>query len=614
MKKAVVKFLLFFVVFTAIFVVQKPVFMSVYSSTLGISSLWDWVAVPWHGLPMDFAVAGYLSVVPGILIIAMVWTRRRWPGIAMNIYLGIVAAIISAIFCLDMVLYSYWGFRLDMTPFFYVATSPSAAMASAEWWQVLCGSLGFLIAGALIWWALWALNRSIDVQPSRSPKTTAVLCVMLAALIIPIRGSVTVSTMNPSRSYFSQIRGLNHAATNPAFNLLYSATHQNDFATRYRFMDQAEADTVFASMGQLPDTTATPPAPLLRQPRPDIVFVVLESFSNHLMPALGGAPVAMGLDSLAREGVLFTNLYANSFRTDRALPSIFSALPGQPSSSVLKYIGKIEAMPSIPLELKKAGYTTSYFYGGDTNFTNMQAYLMAMGFDSVMSDKDFSVKEKASKWGAPDHLVFQRALESLKQHSYDPRHPRLAVVQTSSSHEPFEVPYHNPRFAGNDRQNAFAYTDSCLTAFVDSLRATPSWDNTLIVAVPDHYGCWPQNLKQMPERHAIPLVLAGGTLAEGNRTVGSYGTQADIAATLLGAMNLDHSAFPFSRDLMRNAAPIAVMTEPGSIAVVTPEGYLAWNCDAAETEDSDLPPELREQAVLRAKAWLQTLYRYIDSL
>ena len=118
MKHAVAKFILVFAVFTAVFVLQKPLFMGVHSDAVGVESSYDFLTVAWHGLSMDLAVAGYLTVIPGLLIICMLLTPRTWPRRVLDIYIAVCAACISAIFCLDMVLYSYWEFRLDTTPFF----------------------------------------------------------------------------------------------------------------------------------------------------------------------------------------------------------------------------------------------------------------------------------------------------------------------------------------------------------------------------------------------------------------------------------------------------------------------------------------------------------------
>lgn len=77
--------------------------------------------------------------------------------------------------------------------------------------------------------------------------------------------------------------------------------------------------------------------------------------------------------------------------------------------------------------------------------------------------------------GAHDHLVFNRLLEDLKaeaaEGTAEEKTPHFRVLQTSSSHEPFEVPF---RRLENDRLNAFAYTDSCAGDFVRQFRELPS--------------------------------------------------------------------------------------------------------------------------------------------
>ena len=69
----------------------------------------------------------------------------------------------------------------------------------------------------------------------------------------------------------------------------------------------------------------------------------------------------------------------------------------------------------------------------------------------------------------------------------------LRVIQTSSSHEPFEVPYSAP--FPDKRAVAFAYTDKCLGEFIRFLKSDSSrWEQSLVVLVPDHYGAYPRDL------------------------------------------------------------------------------------------------------------------------
>lgn len=610
MRNAALKILAYFSTFVILFILQKPVFVAVYASLIGPEawgSLWQVIA---NGFSMDCAMAGYFTIIPALLVIARLWTDSRALTVMDRIYAAFAALLISAVFCLDIALYGYWGFRLDTTPLFYFSTSPAAALASAGAGLIAGGFAAMAALAFIIYLILTRLPGRIPVARLRSAGATAVAVLLAAALFIPIRGGFTVSTMNLSRAYFSQNQRLNHAAINPMFSLMYSATHQSDFASQFRFMDAAEADSVIE---QLTDTSTYRPdsvPPLLTVSRPDIVMIILESFSSHLMPSLGGTPVAVGLDSVAAGGLLFTNFYANSFRTDRALTSILSAYPAQPTTSVMKYVEKMENLPSLSLTLRRNGYIPSYFYGGDANFTNMLAYLVHSGFENIVSDKDFPISEKTGKWGAHDHLVFRRAESAILSAPVGAA-PRFDVIQTSSSHEPFEVPYSNPAILRlGAAANAFAYTDSCLTAFVNRLKASPKWKNTLVIIVPDHYGAWPADIDDPIARHTIPLVMTGGALARPGERVGTPGCQTDIAATLLASLGIPYGEFRFSKDMLNPSSPhFAVFTRPDLIGFVSESDTAVVSLDTGKPLIPSSPAAERS-----AKAYLQKLYDNLSAL
>lgn len=605
MAKIIRTILLIFATFVVFGVVQKALFIALYHDVIDIGAASAFALAVRHGLAMDCSVAGYLTAIPALLLTgaclgAMSVIKKILKG-----YFAIIAVVVAAITTIDLGLYAYWGFRLDATPIFYFTTSPSAALASVEWWQGIVGTIATAALAAGLFATLWFVSKRVEpVAKTKRAKSAAICLLVTAGLFLPIRGGVTVSTMNLSHCYFSTNQRLNHAAINPFFSLLYSLTHQADFSSQYRFMADDEAEALMTATHTRGHSQADT---LLTCSRPDIYLIILESFSAHLMPSLGGEDIAVGLDSLAREGISFSRCYASSFRTDRALPAILSGFPAQPSTSIMKFTDKIERLPGIAGELAAAGYSTAYYYGGDANFTNMKAYLKSTGFETIISDADFAVADKASKWGAHDHLVFQRALADIR--TADTATPHFRVIQTSSSHEPFEVPYSNPRFAGEPKKNAFAYTDSCLTAFVDALKALPGYDRALIVIVPDHLGAWPENLDRPADRHHIPLVITGGALARRGATIDTPAAQTDIAATLLAMLGLDHDKFTFSRDLFDAATPhFAFFSEPSVAAMVTPTDT------AVVYLDSDRQPAPSDTTARLTQAYLQTLYSTIDKL
>lgn len=604
MLKAIVKILATFLSASLVFLIGKLLFIACNHALypgIGPSGI---LSVLSHGLTMDFSMAGYVSVLPALAICASCLAGSKGAvDRILKIYFVIISLVLSLIILLDSVLYGYWQFKLDSTPIFYFFSSPAAAFASAEWWHFIVMPLSWLFLAAVFFCVFYfpVLRWSGEVKTARGKKGALAFGVAFfvsALLFIPIRGGVTVSTMNLSRAYFSENIRLNHAAVNPAFSLMYSLTHQDDFAKQFRFMPEDEAEKLFASLKDVPALTHSDS--LLANPRPDIYIILLESFSSHLFPSLGGEPIAIKLDSIAGEGLLFSRFYANSFRTDRGIPAILSAYPGQPTTSIMKFVGKTENLPSLSKQLKtKAGYATTYYYGGDANFTNMKAYLVSAGFERIVSDVDFPVSSRLSKWGAHDEVVFGRVREELTP--YNPSKPQLRVIQTSSSHEPFEVPYDdNGRFS-DQRVRAFAYADSCAATFVNSLRRMPQWQNSLIILVPDHYGAYP-DLDDPTSRHKVPLIMTGGALAK-KGIVDTVGSQIDITATLLSAMGIGHDDFPFSRNILNPDSPhFAFFADPSQIGFITANDSVVFNLESshAESGNADLLP--------LAKSFLQTLY------
>ena len=600
--KQIIWFVKTYATFVVLFVLQKPLFLFLEkgSATQPVDNIFtELPAVIWHGLPLDLSMAGYLSVIPGFLSIAVVWLKRDLVKPIMNIYFIIASLFITCSFLLNASLYPYWKYPLDSTPLFYFFTSPADAIASVSIWQVILSIVILIVLTVGVWFTLrmrgekrqqysrysygyggfgsGKRNRFDDFDRHRG-RTSIILLLLTGLLFLPIRGGITVSTMNTGQAYYSQNAYLNHSAVNPLFSLLESITHQEDFASQYRFMKDKEADKIFATMTSTSDENTYPllNEATFKKGTPDILIVIMESFASDIMPSMGSyKDVAVCLDSIAQQSILFTRFYANSFRTDRGMVSILSGYPAQPTTSIMRYPRKTSQLPSIARNLAKyKNYKTTYYYGGDADFCNMRSYLVSQGYQHIISDANFPIEDKLSKWGVPDHIVAARMMEDIKAQQNEKR-PMLRILQTSSSHEPFEVLYHRLK---DKRLNAFAYTDSVMGAIVREYRKLPRWKNTLIVFVPDHVGGYKENLNDHDRsRYQIPLILAGGAISRPMK-VGIIGSQHDIAATLLGQLGVEHREFTFSKNMMSDATPkFAFFAVNDAFGIVSEENSLIYD-------------------------------------
>lgn len=600
--KQIIWFVKTYATFVVLFVLQKPLFLFLEkgSATQPVDNIFtELPAVIWHGLPLDLSMAGYLSVIPGFLSIAVVWLKRDLVKPIMNIYFIIASLFITCSFLLNASLYPYWKYPLDSTPLFYFFTSPADAIASVSIWQVILSIVILIVLTVGVWFTLrmrgekrqqysrysygyggfgsGKRNRFDDFDRHRG-RTSIILLLLTGLLFLPIRGGITVSTMNTGQAYYSQNAYLNHSAVNPLFSLFESITHQEDFASQYRFMKDKEADKIFATMTSTSDENTYPllNEATFKKGTPDILIVIMESFANDIMPSMGSyKDVAVCLDSIAQQSILFTKFYANSFRTDRGMVSILSGYPAQTTTSIMRYPRKTSQLPSIARNLVKyKNYKTTYYYGGDADYCNMRSYLVSQGYQHIISDANFPIEDKISKWGVPDHILAAKMMEDIKAQQNEKR-PMLRILQTSSSHEPFEVPYHRLK---DKRLNAFAYTDSVMGAIVREYRKLPRWKNTLIVFVPDHVGGYKENLNDHDRsRYQIPLILAGGAISRPMK-VGIIGSQHDIAATLLGQLGVEHREFTFSKNMMSDATPkFAFFAVNDAFGIVSEENSLIYD-------------------------------------
>ena len=600
--KQIIWFVKTYATFVVLFVLQKPLFLFLEkgSATQPVDNIFtELPAVIWHGLPLDLSMAGYLSVIPGFLSIAVVWLKRDLVKPIMNIYFIIASLFITCSFLLNASLYPYWKYPLDSTPLFYFFTSPADAIASVSIWQVILSIVILIVLTIGVWFTLRmrgekrqqysryaygygglgsGKRKRFDDFDRHRGRTSIILLLLTGLLFLPIRGGITVSTMNTGQAYYSQNAYLNHSAVNPLFSLLESITHQEDFASQYRFMKDKEADKIFATMTSTSDENTYPllNEATFKKGTPDILIVIMESFASDIMPSMGSyKDVAVCLDSIAQQSILFTRFYANSFRTDRGMVSILSGYPAQPTTSIMRYPRKTSQLPSIARNLAKyKNYKTTYYYGGDADFCNMRSYLVSQGYQHIISDANFPIEDKLSKWGVPDHILAAKMMKDIKAQQNEKR-PMLRILQTSSSHEPFEVPYHRLK---DKRLNAFAYTDSVMGAIVREYRKLPRWKNTLIVFVPDHVGGYKENLNDHDRsRYQIPLILAGGAISRPMK-VGIIGSQHDIAATLLGQLGVEHREFTFSKNMMSDATPkFAFFAVNDAFGIVSEENSLIYD-------------------------------------
>jgi phosphoglycerol transferase MdoB-like AlkP superfamily enzyme len=487
-------------------------------------------------------------------------------------YFLIISLAFALAFVADTSLYPFWGFKLNASCLQYLE-SPNEMAASVSTMYLVWRFVALVIATIVIFDGYrhkFPVRMSMSIKQKLKELAIYILCIPL--MVIGIRGGVSESTTNTGQVFYSQQLFLNHAAVNPVFSFLSSFEHGEDDYYHYNYFETNEVDDILKDVYT---TESVDIDTLLTTQRPNVIVILLES-CGAVFTELGGHPETMPrFSQIAAEGISFTQCYGNSWRTDRGTVCTLSGWPSFPNVSVMKMPDKSQTMPSIAKTLKQAHYQTHYLYGGDINFTNMRGYLMATGWDKLTSMDDYPKSQRTSEWGVPDDITF----ETVYQMATSAQQPFLIGYSTLSSHEPWEVPVQQ---FDDKIQNAFYYLDQCIGTFIDKLKQSEAWQNTLVVMLPDHGIQYQQLDETMPLRNLIPVVWTGGAVKTAKR-IDKICNQSDIAATLLGQMGLPHDDFTFSRDVLSNTYryPMAVHNYNNAQSMIDSTGFILYDFDAS---------------------------------
>ncbi|MFA4839572.1 MAG: sulfatase-like hydrolase/transferase [Candidatus Neomarinimicrobiota bacterium] len=521
-------------------------FLFNFYETAGLSPV-DLLAVQWHGMKMDLSVTAYLLVLPFLFLIGTSFTRKPVFYVFSKIYTVVMLILTILIAGIDARLYRYWGFRLDITPLIYLET-PKEAFASVTFGDFFLP----ILVGIVLFVLFWILNKRVIVPVIKkfrpdyllSPVSFLILTVLL---VIPMRGGLGIAPLNVGSVYFHENMFANHAAINVNWNAIYSLTKKDRLTKQYRYMPTAQADSLFTELQAKPGK----PVSLLKSSMPNIILILMESFTAKIIEPLGGkSGITPNFNRLVSEGILFTNFFANGDRSDKGIVCVLSGYPAQPQNSIVKYANKTQKLPNLIRDLKDDGYATAFYYGGEIDFANLNSYFVLSGVDRLITMDDFDASTFNAKWGVHDHIMFDRFADDLDGMNQ----PFFSTLFTLSSHEPFDVPM-QPVFIGDDSEtkylNSAYYADSCLGEFIARAKKTKWWNNTLIVITADHGIRHPgKSPNHSIEKFKVPMLWIGGALKKTGLRIDSYASQIDIPATLAAQIGLSSADYRFSKDIL----------------------------------------------------------------
>lgn len=596
-----------------LFALSRTVFLIYNFNLLRIEGVGfaEAMASYWHALHLDLSTAGYFLIFPIVLLLVQSFYSPKWLNTINKVYVFIGVFLFCLLTVAELGIYPEWKTKMPYKAFTYL-TNPTEVYDTISTGLFFSLLALFVVKFTISYFVYIKVFYRNLVHVTKNYLYSAIFALIIPVLLfISLRGGVQQIPINQSASYYSHHNILNLAAVNSGFNLFISIieNYKNFGKNPYSFYSKQEVDK---TIKQIFKTERDSTTMVLTTDRPNIVLLILESWSADLIESLGGEPgITPEFHQLEKEGILFTGLWATGPRSEQAMSSIFGGFPAHPISSITVQPDKFSKLTTITHKLIAQGYHTSFYFGGQLIYGNIRGFILHNGFERITELENFGNDVKKGKLGVHDEFVLARQLNDLNKE----KEPFFSALFTLSSHSPYDQPMEEVLHWGqNEKQyiNSAYYTDHSLGEYFRNARKQPWFKNTLFILVADHshnsYRNWPFTT---PMYHKIPLLFLGDVIKDEYKgtTISKLANQPDIASTLLHQLNIGAEEFHWSRNLFNPYSPeFAYFSFEEGVGWIRPAGHFVYDARVKHFNELSLPDASKDSIIREGKSYLQAVF------
>lgn len=285
----------------------------------------------------------------------------------------------------------------------------------------------------------------------------------------------------------------------------------------------------------------------------NVILLVMESTPAEYISCYNHQyNVTPFIDSLTKHAVLFDNVYAHAPSTNMSMFALLCSTYPLISYQTITVKKPDIALPSLPQQLKEAGYQTGYFMSGDSRYQNANSFLQKRSFNVIEDFRNnfcgtanfINLDDLGNNLsGTYDTCLEVRCMQWIEQQK---QNPFFAMLWTYQTHYPYFSKQKEKKFCKDDQKlnrylNALQDNDNALKYMVQRLTELKLLDNTLIVITADHgeaFGSHQQTthpLNLYEENVHIPCIFINPVF--GKEHISSLGGISDIAPTILSVLN-----------------------------------------------------------------------------
>lgn len=392
-------------------------------------------------------------------------------------------------------------------------------------------------------------------------KSILTFIILIILSVIGIRGGLQLKPIRQTNAFFNDNRPLGYLALNTTYTVFRSYFQYN--LPEYNFFNKKDLLAYIQKLIYSQNEKIIDPNYVFMREKfsehklskKNIVIFIMESWSAQYIGSItNGKTYTPFFDSLASNGILFTNFFASGQRSIEAVPAILASIPAVFPSS---YIGsrvetnKIRGLGSI---LKEYGYTTSFHHGALHGSMGFDGFVPSAGSDFYFSKENFENYSDSlddGTWGIYDEPFFIDAAKKMNGFNQ----PFCSVIFSLSSHDPFKIPsYRKKLFKNlnneNDYQLAISYSDFALKKFFEYAKNQSWFKNTIFIITADHTLYTARN--DIFSSFNVPLLIYYPNKIL-NQKISKVGSHVDILPTILDLLSINTIHSSMGSSLLDNS-------------------------------------------------------------
>lgn len=471
--------------------------------------------------------------------------------------------------CIDMAYFTFSRKRSGSDLFNQVGGQTDLAKLLPQylidfWWALLI--FCFLVFLLVFGYRKIELKKENTAATHSVFKTVLTLILILFFAIMSLRGGWQRNPINIVDAGGMSRPEEAPLLLNTPFTLIKSLGE--DQLKQYQFYSEKELKELMNPIHHYPDSSFR---------KWNVVVIVLESFAKEYTSLGKIKSFTPFLDSLMKQGLVFTNGIANGSKSIEGIPAILSSIPSLMENPFINSSFSNNFQTSFASILSKEGYSTSFFHGGINGTMNFDTYARLAGYQNYFGRNEYGNEQDFDGyWGIWDEPYLLYTVKKMTEF----KEPFHSSIFTLSSHHPYNVPEKfKGRFPKGHLENleSVGYADHSLRLFFESAKKTKWFQNTLFILSADHC-CLSEHpyFKHTLGLKSIPIVFYRPDNSLKNEISATF-SQIDILPTALQLIGYNKPFFSLGKSIYDRTNNNCYYYENGASYVVCDSLLCCYN-------------------------------------